>query len=77
MDNFFLPRFGKKSTHREKRMEKVYFQRKINPEELPNFKKMLKTFFTDYSQYFQTSFENNRIIVGKKYDNNQKKNMSI
>jgi hypothetical protein len=49
MDNFFLPRFGKKSTHREKRMEKVYFQRKINPEELPNFKKMLKTFFTDYS----------------------------
>ena len=77
MDNFFLPRFGKKSTHREKRMEKVYFQRKINPEELPNFKKMLKTFFTDYSKYFQTSFENNRIIVGKKYDNNQKNNMRI
>lgn len=75
--NFFLPRFGKRNSFIEKQLKKVYFQRKINPEDFPNFKKTLKTFFTDYSQYFQTSFENNKIIIGKKYDNNPKTNMRI
>ena len=52
--NFFLPRFGKRNSFIEKQLKKVYFQRKINPEDFPNFKKTLKTFFTDYSQYFQS-----------------------
>ena len=75
--NFFIPRFGKRNSFIEKKLTKVYFQRKINPEDLPNFKKALKTFFTDYSKYFQTTFENNKIVIGKKYDNNPKTNMRI
>ena len=75
--NFFLPKFGKRNSHLENKMQKVYFQRKINLEDLPNYKKVLKTFFTDYTRYFETSFDNNRIIVGKKYDNYHKTNTPI
>ena len=70
--NFFSSHFGKK-TQREKKMQTVYFQRKINTENFPNLQKNLQTFFNDYSKYFQTTFEdNNRIVVGKKYSRNKR-----
>ena len=49
---------------------KVYFQRKINIQNHPLIQKNLKTFFEDYSKYFETSYDNNKIIVGKKYNKN-------
>ena len=74
--NFFRSRFGKKNTL-DRKICKVYFQRKIKTENYPNIQKKLNTFFNDYSKYFDTSFEENHIIVGKKYDNIQKKNIPL
>ena len=74
--NYFMSKFGKK-TMREKKMQKIYFQRKINTENYPNYKNVLKTFFNDSSKYFDTSFDENHIIVGKKYNLNQKLNIPI
>ena len=74
--NFFTSKFGKKSM-RERKLQKVYFQRKINTENYPKYKNVLKTFFNDCSKYFDTSFDENHIIVGKKYNLNQKLNIPI
>ena len=49
---------------------KVYFQRKINIQNHPLIQKNLKTFFFFFSKYFETSYDNNKIIVGKKYNKN-------
>ena len=73
--NFFTAHFGKKTQREKKKTQTVFFQRKINTENFPNLQKNLKTFFNDYSKYFQTTFEdNNRIIVGKKYNRNKRSN---
>ena len=73
--NFFTAHFGKKTQREKKTTQTVFFQRKINTENFPNLQKNLKTFFNDYSKYFQTTFEdNNRIIVGKKYSRNKRSN---
>ena len=75
-NNFFSGKFLKNSL-REKQLKKVYFQKKINTEQYPSLQKNLKAFFNDYSKYFDTSFENNRIIVGKKYSSNHKLNSPV
>ena len=72
--NFFTGKF-KKNNLRVPNIRKVYFQRKIKTEEYPSLQKNLKTFFNDYSKYFDTSFEENHIIVGKKYNSNHKSNL--
>ena len=69
--NFFSSRFAKKTT-REKKTQKVYFQRKIKTENYPVLQKNLNTFFNDYSKYFETSFEDNHIVFGKKKSNFRK-----
>ena len=69
--NFFSSRFGKKGI-KDNKLEKVYFQRKINTQNYPLLQKNLKTFFEDYSKYFETSYDNNQIIVGKKYKKNDR-----
>ena len=69
--NFFSSSFGKK-TKKDKKLQKVYFQRKINTQNYPILQNKLKTFFNDYSKYFETSFDENHIIVGKKYETNQR-----
>lgn len=75
--NFFSTKFGKKNSIRDRKTHRVFFQRKINTENYPNIQKKLHKFFNDYSHYFDTSFEKNHIVVGKKYDPNQKSNMAL
>ena len=78
MNNFFSGKFGKtKKISDHRKFQKVYFQRKINTENYPNLQKNLQTFFNDYSKYFETSFDNNHIIVGKKYDRSHKNNLPL
>ena len=44
---------------------------KIKLEEKPEYKKFLQTYFSDPSKYFLRNFNDNPVIVGKKYNKNK------
>jgi len=48
------------------KIEKEYFLKKINIKNYPKLKKNLEIFFNDSKKYFNTSYENKYIIIGKK-----------
>ena len=52
----------------KRKMPKEYFLKKINIEEFPKLKKNLISFFNDSNKYLQTSYDDKRIIIGKKYN---------
>ena len=56
----------------ERKLPKEYFLKKINIDEYPKLKKNLKCFFDDSNKYFQTTYDDKRIIIGKKYNNYNK-----
>ena len=60
---------------KNKKIEKEYFLKKINLKNYPKLKKNLEIFFNDSKKYFDTSYENKYIIVGKK--NNIKNNKKL
>ena len=55
-----------------KKLPKEYFLKKINIEDYPKLKKNLQSFFDDSNKYFQTTYGDKRIIIGKKYNNHRK-----
>lgn len=55
-----------KDIYPNKKVRKEYFLKKINLAKYPTIKKNLKIFFNDYNKYFQTTYEDKYIIVGKK-----------
>ena len=62
-DNYFF----------ENRQPKEYFLKKINLNKYPKIKKSLNTFFNDFNKYFEDSYDNKYIIVGKKYTSENRK----
>ena len=59
-DNYFF----------NQKIPKEYFLKKININKYPKMKNNLNTFFNDCNKYFETSYDDKYIIVGKKYNNN-------
>ena len=62
-DNYFFQNRG----------QKEYLLKKININEHPKIKKTLNTFFNDTNKYFEDSYDNKHIIVGKKYTSKNRK----
>lgn len=59
------------------KIPKEYLLKKININQHPKIKKHLNIFFNDINKYFETSYNDKYIIVGKKYKNNNNKNQLI
>ena len=55
-----------------RKLPKEYFLKKINIEDYPKLKKNLISFFNDSNKYFQTTYDDKRLIIGKKYSKNRK-----
>ena len=62
-DNYFFQNRGRKE----------YLLKKININEHPKIKKTLNRFFNDTNKYFEDSYDNKHIIVGKKYTSENRK----
>ena len=56
-----------------KKIPKEYFVKKIDVKSYPKIKKNLDLFFNDINKYFETSYDNKYLIVGKKLKHNDTK----
>ena len=69
--------FKFKDIFKNKRQKKEYFLKKINIDNFPKMKKSLDIFFNDSKKYFDTSYEDKHIIIGKKNKNSKNKKAFI
>ena len=51
---------------------KEYYLKKINIKQFPQLKNNLKSFFNDCNKYFETSYDDKYIVVGKRKNKNEK-----
>jgi len=56
-----------------KKLPKEYFVKKIDVKSYPKIRKNLDLFFNDINKYFETSYDNKYLIVGKKLKHNDTK----
>ena len=69
--------FKFKDIFKNKRQKKEYFLKKINIDNFPKIKKSLDIFFNNSKKYFDTSYEDKHIIIGKKNKNSKNKKAFI
>ena len=73
--NYTGIKFKDLNTTTNKKLKKEFYLKKINLEHFPKMKKDLDIFFNDSKKYFDTSYEDKIIIIGKK--SNKKNNKRI